>query len=223
MRTSAFAFFILIIASPMALGGQTSRSDPDDIQVRIGSELVLDLPKRWEASVGLKVRYSHNATTYQGTYLSGEVGYATRNGVSYVASYRLAQTPEKQLNRFGAGLEYSRRVRAARVSGRAIVQVQPGSETDDEQSSSTVLRTRLRVRVPLGGRLTPYGSVEPFFTRSGPYFVDNWRNTAGVQLQLSRNLKLDPYYTYRLDYAKVYNRKFLIYGLDLSYAWKPFK
>lgn len=214
------ALAAVVLAAPSALHAQTSRADPDDFQARAGAELVLNLPRRWEVSLGVKRRYVNDASTHDGTYYSSDLAYETRGPLTLLGSHRLARTLSGDRHRLGGGVEMSRKIRSASLSGRMLVQYQRPSDTDDEQTSATVLRTRLRMKMPLGEWLTPYASIEPFFATSGLYAVDNWRNTAGLQLRVTKRTRLDAYFIYRPDYAKVYNRTFRTIGLDVSHERK---
>jgi hypothetical protein len=55
----------------------------------------------------------------------------------------------------------------------------------------------------------------------GTRTVDNWRNTAGIKIKLANRMKLNLFYIYRLDYAKVkYDRLFQVIGANIEYSLK---
>ena len=51
--------------------------------------------------------------------------------------------------------------------------------------------------------------------------IDNWRNTAGIKIQVANRTKLNLFYIYRLDYAKAtYDRLFQVFGANIEYTLK---
>ena len=216
----------LVAASGLAAPahGQTSRSDPTDVQSWYGAGLQLDLPHKWEASADYRLRMIGNASHYRGSYVTGELGYAVRKHVSLFANYRFADVTEDGIaHRFGVGVDGSRKWLGTTVSFRPQVQHRLAG-TDDEQGgdgdAKTVWRTRLQLKRPLTNALDVYASTEPYFDFAASYPVDNWRNTLGMKYEYAPGKKLDLFYIYRPDYAKSYNRTFHVVGMSLDFDAK---
>jgi hypothetical protein len=210
------AALVLVLLSSRLIS-QPSRSDPVDVQSRFGIQLKLNLPRKWGASLGYEARMVNDASRYRGSYFDGELGRAIGNHLTVFGNYRFASVEDAHSHRCGIGAEAERKTTHLTVLFRPMFQYQRSLFDDAEQGSSGVLRTRLRVKKPLGERLTLYGSSEPYFAFTGIYPIDNWRNTAGVQWAFMKKRKLDVYYIYRPDYSKpTYNRTYHIVGAELS-------
>jgi hypothetical protein len=208
---------LLLIVVSGGLSAQPTRSDPVDVQGRIGMQLKVNLPRKWEGSLGYEARMISDASDYHGSYFDGELGRALGKHLTLFGNYRFAAVTDAQSHRFGFGAEAERKTTHFTVSFRPMFQYQRSLLDDAEQGSSDALRTRLRVKTPVGDRLTFYGSSEPYFAFTGIYPVDNWRNTVGMQWEFMKKRKIDMYYIYRPDYAKeFYNRTYHIIGAEFS-------
>ena len=190
------------------------------MQTWLGTAVVADLPNRWEASLEYRLRLVDNASTYRGSYATAEVQRGITDFLDLLGSYRLAVVDDGKYHRFALGAQAAADVGSLRLSFRPMLQYQRQNFADnDEQSSDekTLLRTRFRARYPLSDVVDIYASVEPYFTFSGDYPIDNLRNTAGLQYEFRAGRTLEVFYIYRPDYAKSYNRTFHIVGLELSF------
>jgi hypothetical protein len=218
MQRKMFAGILLILAPASGLFAQVSRADPVDLQARFGAQLKLNLPKKLEGSIGYELRMIGNASNYHGSYFDGELGRPFGEYVTLFGNYRLARiTSEAVAHRFGLGGEIERKMDRLSVGFRPMFQYQEAGLDDAEQGSSQAVRTRMKVKVPAGKRVTLHGSVEPYFAFTGVYPVDNWRNTVGAQWEFMKDRKVDLYYIYRPDYSKpFYNRTYHIVGAEFS-------
>lgn len=208
---------LLLVVVAGGLSAQPTRSDPVDVQSRIGMQLKINLPRKWEGSLGYEARMISDASKYHGSYFDGELGRALGKHLILFGNYRFASVTDAQSHRFGFGGEAERKTTHFTVSFRPMFQYQRSLLDDAEQGSSDALRTRLRVKAPVGDRLALYGSSEPYFAFTGIYPVDNWRNTVGMQWEFMKKRKVDVYYIYRPDYAKeLYNRTYHIIGAEFS-------
>lgn len=213
-RKHVIVVTVALVCVP-TLHAQTSRVDPVDFQTRYSAGVALNLPKKWEASVDYEVRMVSDASEYRGSYLSGEIGRPVfSKHFSLFTNYRYARVTDGSANRFGFGAQYERKLRKVNVSFRPMWEYQASLSDDDEPiaSSKSFLRTRLRAKLPLTKRVAVYGSAEPYFTFTGDYPIDNWRNSLGTELQVVKHQKVNLYYIYRPDYAKTYNRTYHIVG-----------
>lgn len=216
-RVVALAILTGLIGRPAA--AQTSPTDPTDRQAWVATKVTLDLPEKWEASLQYRARYVDDATTWKGAYLTTELTKGLSKAWSVGMSHRMAVVDGGTFHRVAAGASWERKVGATRLSMRGLVQHQfENFAANDEGggSGSTFVRTRLQLRRSLSPRLAIYGSTEPYFTFTGDYPIDNWRNTLGTRLAIGGGRTLDLYYIYRPDYAKAYNRVFHIVGVDLD-------
>ncbi len=198
---------------------QTSRTDPVDVQTRYGAGVNFDLPKKWEAALKYRLRLVDNSSAYRGSYLTAEAGHSPNKHFTFFSGYRLAVVDDGVYHRYGVGAQASTRLGATTLSLRPTLQYQlKHFSADDEQSSAedVLLRTKLAAKFGVSQALDLYGSVEPYFTFSGAYPIDNWRNTVGIKYEYAKGKKLDLFYIYRPDYAKSYNRTFHIIGIDLD-------
>ena len=210
------AALLLVVASG-ALAAQPTRADPVDLQARFGMQIQADLPRKWEGSLGYEGRMVSDASHYQGSYFDGELGRALGKHVTVFGNYRFASVTDAKAHRFGIGGEVEKKTTHYSVAFRPMFQYQRALLDDAEQGSSDALRTRLKVKAPVGERLTFHASAEPYFAFTGIYPVDNWRNTVGVQWEFMKKRKVDVYYIYRPDYSKeLYNRTYHIVGAEFS-------
>jgi hypothetical protein len=218
MQRQTCVALVLGLVFGKELAAQATRIDPVDVQSRFGMQLKLNLPRKWEGSVGYEARMIANASDYHGSYFDGELGRPVGKHLSLFANYRLANVANDPLaHRFGIGAELEAKTDRYSVAFRPMYQHQRAGLDDAEQGSSDAVRTRVKLKVPAGKRLTMYGSVEPYFAFTGIYPVDNWRNTVGADWEFMKKRKLGVYYIYRPDYAKrFYNRTYHIIGADFS-------
>lgn len=208
---------------PASAQAQATRAHPTDVQARVGTELTLDLPRRWRASVQYQVRWVDDISRYRGSYLSTEVERGVQGPFTLLANYRLALVDRGTYHRFGLGAEASGKVGKTKLSFRPQLQLQRQHFGDDDEFGSdddAYLRTRLWVKHPLSGRVSVMGGVEPYFKFGADYPVDNWRNTLGLAVQVAKNARVDAFYIYRPDYSKSYNRTFHIVGMELEWEVK---
>lgn len=216
-RVAPSVLALVLVASGARVHAQTSRTDPVDIQTRVGMSLNFSLPKKFESALEYELRMVDNASAYRGSYLTGELGYAFGKHLSGLTTYRIARVGDVVTHRTGIGaqLEQMRGERIT-ISFRPLLQYQKERVDDDGQTidATTFLRTRLRAKFQQRKHVALYGSVEPYFTFHGDFPVDNWRNTLGVQYQFTKHRKIDVHYIYRPDYAKIYNRTYHTFGVE---------
>ena len=203
------------------LRAQTSFVDPVDLQGRFEMQVNLDLPRRWDIALGYELRLTDNASSYHGSYFRGELRRSVGSHLSVFGNYRLARLTDDVFHRFGVGAELETKRGRVNLSLRPMFQFQNTLLDDAEQDVEQVLRTRVKASLAAARHVKVYGSVEPYFAFSGLYPIDNWRNSAGVQWEFRKDLTLDLYYIYRLDYERFYNRTFHILGVEMSIDLKP--
>jgi hypothetical protein len=221
---SRYAFAVALAATLVAgasLRAQTSLRDPVDVQGRFEMQVNLDLPRRWDMSLGYEMRLTDNVSSPHGSYFRGELRRSLGSHLSAFGNYRLARLTDDVAHRFGIGAELETQRGHVNLSLRPMFQFQRKVLDDAEQGVQQVLRTRAKASVAAARHLKIYGSVEPYFAFGGLYPVDNWRNTAGVQWEFRKDLTIDLYYVYRPDYAKIYNRTFHILGAEMSIDLAP--
>lgn len=218
-----FFLFIGLLLQP-ALYAQTSKTDPTDVQGWYGTELTIDLPKKWTAKFDYQGRYVNNLKTYNGSYVSFGASKELADFVELQAEYRLALVQAGTYHRWSLGAEASHRFAKVDFGLRALVQnsVQDFDDVTVQNDKSGYWRVRLAAKLAVAKKLAVYLQTEPIMKFGGDYFIDNWRNTLGLKYKLSKNLKLDAYYIYRPDFAKkTYNRYFHINGISIGYDFKP--
>jgi len=210
------AAVLLVLASGTGLRAQTSRADPVDLQSRLGAQVNVNLPRKWESSIGYEARMVDNSSAYRGSYFSTELSHPLGKRLKGFGNYRLARVTDAVSHRFGVGVELEAKKGPFTFSFRPTFQYQRTFLDDAEQGSREVLRARMRAKFPATRQVTLYASVEPYFAFAGVYPIDNWRNTAGVQWEFRKKTQVDLHYIYRPDYAKIYNRTYHIVGLAFS-------
>ncbi len=220
MNARAASIAILLAAASSV---SAASRDTTDVQSRGGLGLSLNLPGRWRSSLEYENRRVENLSEFRGHYFTVEAGYRPARHVDVFASYRLARGSDWTSHRYGLGLEYARPLGAFRVGFRPMIQHRTKAADDDDAGGEgdTFLRTRLQVQYALGRRLDLYGSVEPYFAFGAEYPVDNWKDTIGLEYDLTDHARVDLYYIYRPDYGKSgYNRTFHVVGFELRFRAK---
>jgi hypothetical protein len=213
------------VAGPVA-SGQTSRSDPTDLQAWYATGVKVNLPGAWEGTLKVRGRRIGDASTYYGTYVTTDLGYRFADAFAGTVSYRLARVEGGTYHRAAMGGELSRDMGRTTLSWRNLFQVQRRNFADnDEGDTKSMLRSRLEMQRRMTDAVDLYVSTEPYFKVGGgsgttDYLVDNWRNTAGLKFEFADGKKLDLFYIYRPDYAKSYNRTFHVVGVDLMFDVK---
>jgi hypothetical protein len=219
---AAWLTLALVLTAPGARA-QTTRSDPTDLQSRVGTQLRLNLPDKWLATFQVQARMVDDLASYRGTYLSSEVERGLGKHLAVLADYRMALVDDGTYHRVGLGFEASGKLGRAKVSLRPLFQFQRQHFDGDDDFSSdddAYVRTRAAVKLPLAKRWALSGAVEPYFKFGADYPVDNWKNTVTVEYEIAKGLKLDAFYTYRPDYGKSYNRTYHIIGTELEIEMK---
>lgn len=214
----------ILCATPVGVRAQTSRADPTDLQSRFGTQLRINLPDKWLATLQVQGRMVDDLSSYRGTYVNSEVERGFGKHLAVLANYRMALVDDGTYHRLGLGVEAAGKLGKAKVSFRPLFQFQRQHfEGDDDFASDddAYVRARAAVKVPLSERWALTGSVEPYFKLGADYPVDNWKNTVSVEYKVAKGVKLDAFYTYRPDYAKSYNRTFHIVGaeMELEVKW----
>src|SRR4029079_8595542 len=128
------AVLLLVLTSGAGLRAQPSRTDPVDVQSRFGTQLNVNLPKKWEFTAAYEARMTGNSSTYRGSYFSGELGRPFGKHLSVLANYRFARLTDSASHRFGAGAEVEAKRHRLTLPFRTLVQYQPKA-LDDEQGS----------------------------------------------------------------------------------------
>jgi len=214
--------FILFLVVPFYGIGQTSKSDPTDVQGWYGAGLKLDLPKKWAVNFDYQSRFYNNLKTYNGSYFSLGFSKKVISLFELTAEYRLSLVNKGTYHRYSLGGELAKDIRKVELSLRMLFQnqLQDFDETTKSNDNSNYWRARFGVKYRFLKRFDLYASIEPIMKFGGRYFVDNWRNTIGIKAKIFPGAKVDLYYIYRPDYAKSYNRTFHVLGLNLDYTLK---
>jgi hypothetical protein len=209
------------LVSGAPLRAQTSLRDPVDLRSRFAMQVNLDLPRRWEMSLGYELRLSDNVSSYHGSYFTFELTRSLGSHLSVFGNYRVARLGGDLADRYGIGAELETQRGRINLSLRPSFQSQQKVLDDEEQGVRQVLRTRAKASFAAARHVKVYGSVEPYFAFNGLYPIDQWRNTAGVQWEFRKDLTIDLFYIYRPDYERVYNRTFHILGAEMSIDLAP--
>jgi hypothetical protein len=211
------AVILLAALGTAAATAGADQADPTDVRSKSGVQLDLNLPKGWSAGLEVQHRRVDDLSTSRGMYITIEGGYRLHEHVTALAYYKRAATNEGSGNRYAGGLHLEAKLDRLRLSFRPLLQhntplVDDGDTGGDGRS---YLRTRLRAEVPLTKHLDLYAYVEPVFALGADHPVDNWRDTLGVQYQLTKWIGAEAYYTYRPDYGKSYDRTFHVFGFSV--------
>jgi hypothetical protein len=221
-RRARLALLVALGAAGAARPAGAGPADTVDVQSRAGLRVDVNLPAKWTVKLEYQNRMVDDLSTYRGSYFTLEADYRLTKAISALGAYRYALTDEGNASRFAAGLELEARLGKLKASFRPLIQYRTAYVADDDVGGDgdTFVRTRLRAEYPVTKRLDVYASVEPFFGFGGEYPVDNWRNEVGLQYAIARWLSVEPYYIYRPDYGKSYNRTYHVVGLDLRFKAK---
>jgi hypothetical protein len=218
---------VLATLCATALGAQTSRTDPTDVQAWYGGSLRLDLPKKWDLIAQYRLRTVGNASQVRGSYLTGEVRHEPISHLTFLGSYRLALVDNGTFHRYAIGGQVDAKGKRTSIALRTMAQYQRQNFADNDEQASDAdafLRTRLEVEQTLSEKVELYASTEPYFRLgelAGDARIDNWRNTVGLKWKYAKRRSLDLFYIYRPDYGRrTYNRTFHIIGVDLDFTRK---
>src|SRR5439155_24121169 len=110
MQKRNLVALLLVIMPGTRPFAQTSRSDPVDIQSRFSTQLNLNLPRKWDGSIGYELRMIGNASVYHGSYLDGELGRALGKHLTLFTNYRFARVTNAVSHRFGVGAEAEKKM-----------------------------------------------------------------------------------------------------------------
>lgn len=204
---------------------QTSRLKPEDTEGWYSTAIQLDLPKKWKIGFDYQLRFYNNLQAYKGSYFSiGPEKKIFRNIYTFF-EYRLALVNKGNYHRYSLGTEYKSKILKLHINVRGIIQnqLQDFDEKDKLNGNDLYWRVRFKLQYPLTNKIDLYASIEPVMKTGADYFIDNWRNEAGLKIEIAKSTVIEPFYIYRPDYAKAYNRVFNILGLNISYNIKTKK
>lgn len=219
MRFILLSIFLCLFSCMVI--AQTSSSDPVDFQGWYGVGVKFNLPKKWSLDVDYQTRWINNLSLYNGSYISLTGRKKLGKIIELAGEYRLALVKKGVYHRFSFGAEASKKLEKLELGFRLLVQNQLQDFVDPNKTNDTdaFWRARLGLKYEINKVWEVYVSTEPVMKFSGNYFVDNWRNTAGVKVRILPHTKLDLYYIYRPDFAKSsYNRYFNIIGVNIDYS-----
>jgi hypothetical protein len=202
---------------------QTSKSDPNDSQGWFGTKFKMDLPNGWGVETDYQARFINDIKTYNTSNLTLGGSKEIFKNYTLLADYRAAFTQKGLYHRVRIGAEANKKFSKFDLGFRVLIQnqLQDFNEIGKEDQSNGYWRTRFEVGYKMYDFISIYGSTEPIMKLNGIHFVDNWRNTLGLKLNIANRTKLNLFYIYRPDYAKAtYNRLFQVVGVNLDYTLK---
>lgn len=214
---------ILVLGMFSSAIGQTSKSNPNDVEGWASIDFNFNLPKKFEFEFSYQARTENNISRYKGSYFTTEIGYKVSKKIKTFSSFRYAAINNGNSSRIGAGLEYSDQIQKWEVIFKPQMQytIKYAEDGDIDNSNKWILRTKLGIKYPLSKKIDAYSSIEPFcIFDQAEYFINNIRNTIGLKYEYSKNRKLDLFYIYRPDFSRSYNRIFHIIGVNIDLAWK---
>lgn len=214
---------LLFVIAVSNVFSQTSKSDPNDSQGWFGTKLKVDLPKGWKIETDYQARFINDIRTYNASYLTLGGSKKIYKNLDLLADYRAAFTQKGVYHRLSFGAEASKNISKFDFGFRVLIQnqLQDFNDVTKEDRSNGYWRTRFEVGYKIYDFINIYGSTEPIMKFNGIHFVDNWRNTLGLKLNIANRTKLNLYYMYRPDYAKAtYDRLFQVVGVNLDYTLK---
>ena len=213
---------LFVIAIPNVFS-QTSKSDPNDSQGWFGTKLKMNLPSGWVVETDYQARFINDIKTYNASYLTLGGSKKIYKNLDLLTDYRAAFTPKGVYHRLSFGAEATKNISKFDFGFRVLIQnqLQDFNDVTKEDQKNGFWRTRLEVNYEVSDFVSVYGSSEPIMKFNGVHFVDNWRNTLGLKLNVANRTKLNLYYMYRPDYAKAtYDRLYQVVGVNLDYTLK---
>ena len=219
----ALALIIFIAINTNKVIAQTSKADPKDNQGWFGAKLKLDLPNGWETDLDFQTRFINDLQLYNGSYIAVGAAKKINKTIEIQSDYRLALVQKGTYHRISFGGEATKEIEYFKLGLRLLIQNQLQDFDDElkENQKEGYWRARFETNYAPTDRLDLYVSTESIMKFGGTRTVDNWRNTAGIKIKLANRMKLNLFYIYRLDYAKVkYDRLFQVIGANIEYSLK---
>ncbi|BDB54329.1 hypothetical protein GENT5_06340 [Flavobacterium ammoniigenes] len=214
---------VFIVIPTYHVLAQTSKSDPKDNQGWYGVKLKLDLPNGWETNLDFQTRFINDLQLYNGSYSSIGVTKKINNTIELQSDYRLALVQKGTFHRISVGGEATKEIDHFKMGLRLLIQNQLQDFEDELKSNQKEVYWRARFETDYAptDRIDLYISTEPIMKFGENRSIDNWRNTAGIKIQVANRTKLNLFYIYRLDYAKAtYDRLFQVFGANIEYTLK---
>lgn len=198
----------------------------------MGTQLSLDLPKRFNISTQYQLRLDRNLLRVRGSYFSATVQYEiVKKYLSAEIEYRYRTAPRGDQHRFGFGITGKYKYKKTTFSLRILYQrghAYFNSSYEEGQEPTNYFRNRLQVKIDLKKRFEVGFSVEPYIRFSNKFNrVDRLRGMCSVGWEFIKSHHLQVFY---LNQFTLNRRDPLMqhvcgvsYAMDIPKFWKTKK
>ena len=211
---------LLFILFPIICFSQDAK---EDLRLRTGVKLNMDLPKKFNFSVEYQYRVKNNISTFQGSYFSGNLEYAfVKNFLSGEVEYRYQTNYNRNVNVLGLGITVKEEVKKFRFSNRLLFQQKfeyTGSEFEPGHEPYTYLRDKIEAKYKCSKKLDATLFAEPFFYLSGSQNeLRAIRFAAELDWEFKKRHTMNAFYYIQPGYGSASDK--IIYTVGLMYKYE---
>lgn len=198
----------------------------------MGTQLSLDLPKRFNVSAQYQLRLDRNLFRVRGSYFSGSVQYEiVKKYLSAEIEYRYRTAPRGDQHRFGFGITGKYKYKKTTFSLRSAYQRGHeyfNSSYEEGHEPTNYFRNRVQVKLDLKKRFELGFSMEPYVRFSNKFNgVDRLRGVFSIGWELVKSHHLQVFYLNQFSLNRgnplMQHISGVSYSMDVPKFWKSKK
>jgi hypothetical protein len=214
---------IILIVLPFAISSCIMAQSKNDTQLWLGVSAKKKLYNGFVGTFQYRARKTENISTYKGSYFYFTLEKKLNKTFNIETNYRLAVIDNSFYHRYALGIEAQAKSNHNKLIFRPMVQYQKQASSNDIETSynsKTYFRPRLTWKNDFINNIEFYAYLEPFYKIDKNINVNWWQNSIGFKYEVSKNVKLNPYFIWQPDYTHKSPATNYILGFDLEFNFK---
>lgn len=195
----------------------------NDTQLWLGVSAKKKISNGLVGTFQYRTRKVDNISRYKGSYFYLTLEKRINKTFIIETNYRLAAVDNLYYHRYALGVEAQLKFEHNKFALRPLVQYQKLAAFNDIETSynaRTYFRPRLSWKNDYLKNTEFYINVEPFYKLDNNFNVNWWQNAFGFKYQVSKKVKLNPYFIWQPDYTHKSPASNYIIGFDLEFIFK---
>lgn len=195
----------------------------NDTQLWLGVSVKKKIFNEFVGTFQYRTRKVDNISRYKGAYFYLTLERRINKTFNIETNYRLAAVDNLYYHRYALGVEAQLKFEHNKFILRPLVQYQRQATFNDIETSynaKTYFRPRLSWKNDYFKKFDLYINVEPFYKIDNNINVNWWQNSFGLKYEVSKKVKLNPYFIWQPDYTRKLPSSNYILGFDLEFNFK---
>jgi len=214
---------LILLVLPFALSTCLVAQSKNDTQLWLGVSVKKKLYNGFSATFQYRARKTNNISTYKGSYFYFTLEKKLNKTFNIETNYRLAVIDNSFYHRYALSIEAQVKANFNKLIFRPMVQYQRQASSFDIETSynsKTYFRPRLTWKNDFINKLEFYAYLEPFYKIDNNINVNWWQNSIGFKYEVSKKVKLNPYFIWQPDFKDKSPATNYILGFDLEFKLK---